>query len=33
MKFVVESLINYYVDYVFGILGVKIDGVFNELED
>lgn len=32
-KSVVESLINHHVDYVFGILGAKIDGVFNELED
>ncbi|HFL0905747.1 TPA: acetolactate synthase AlsS [Enterococcus faecium] len=32
-KSVVESLINHHVDYVFGIPGVKIDGVFNELED
>ncbi|PQF06937.1 acetolactate synthase AlsS [Enterococcus faecium] len=30
---VVESLINHHVDYVFGIPGAKIDGVFNELED
>ncbi|MGM0145257.1 acetolactate synthase, catabolic [Enterococcus sp. AZ153] len=30
---VVESLINHQVDYVFGIPGAKIDGVFNELED
>ncbi|OUK27663.1 acetolactate synthase AlsS [Enterococcus faecium] len=29
----VESLINHHVDYVFGIPGAKIDGVFNELED
>ncbi|MDV4776578.1 acetolactate synthase AlsS, partial [Enterococcus faecium] len=27
------SLINHHVDYVFGIPGAKIDGVFNELED
>ncbi|HFM7385124.1 TPA: acetolactate synthase AlsS, partial [Enterococcus faecium] len=26
-------LINHHVDYVFGIPGAKIDGVFNELED
>ncbi|EMW5656720.1 acetolactate synthase AlsS [Enterococcus faecium] len=32
-KSVVESLINHHVDYVFGIPGAKIDGVFNELED
>ncbi len=32
-KSVVESLINHHVDYVFGIPGTKIDGVFNELED
>lgn len=32
-KTVVESLINHHVDYVFGIPGAKIDGVFNELED
>ena len=32
-KTVVESLINHKVDYVFGIPGAKIDGVFNELED
>ncbi|HFK9895403.1 TPA: acetolactate synthase AlsS [Enterococcus faecium] len=32
-KSVVESLINHHVDYVFGIRGAKIDGVFNELED
>lgn len=32
-KSVVESLINLHVDYVFGIPGAKIDGVFNELED
>ncbi|NTJ54090.1 acetolactate synthase AlsS [Enterococcus faecium] len=32
-KSVVESLINHPVDYVFGIPGAKIDGVFNELED
>ncbi|MDT2360759.1 acetolactate synthase AlsS [Enterococcus faecium] len=32
-KSVVESLINHNVDYVFGIPGAKIDGVFNELED
>lgn len=31
-KSVVESLINHHVDYVFGIPGAKIDGVFNELE-
>lgn len=30
---VVESLINHHVDYIFGIPGAKIDGVFNELED
>ena len=32
-KSVVESLVNHHVDYVFGIPGAKIDGVFNELED
>lgn len=32
-KSVLESLINHHVDYVFGIPGAKIDGVFNELED
>ncbi|HFQ1259107.1 TPA: acetolactate synthase AlsS [Enterococcus faecium] len=32
-KSVVERLINHHVDYVFGIPGAKIDGVFNELED
>ena len=32
-KYVVESMINHHVDYVFGIPGAKIDGVFNELED
>ncbi|EME7120733.1 acetolactate synthase AlsS [Enterococcus faecium] len=32
-KSVVESLINHHVDYIFGIPGAKIDGVFNELED
>ena len=32
-KTVVESLVNHQVDYVFGIPGAKIDGVFNELED
>ncbi|EPI00736.1 acetolactate synthase [Enterococcus faecalis 13-SD-W-01] len=32
-KTVVESLINHKVDYIFGIPGAKIDGVFNELED
>ncbi|PQF75371.1 acetolactate synthase AlsS [Enterococcus faecium] len=32
-KSVVESLINHHVDYVLGIPGAKIDGVFNELED
>lgn len=32
-KSVVESLINHHVNYVFGIPGAKIDGVFNELED
>ena len=32
-KSVVESLINHHDDYVFGIPGAKIDGVFNELED
>ncbi len=32
-KTVVESLVNHHVDYVFGIPGAKIDGVFNELED
>lgn len=32
-KSVVEGLINHHVDYVFGIPGAKIDGVFNELED
>lgn len=32
-KSVVESLINHHVDYVFGIPGAKIDGVFKELED
>lgn len=32
-KSVIESLINHHVDYVFGIPGAKIDGVFNELED
>lgn len=32
-KTVVESLINHHVNYVFGIPGAKIDGVFNELED
>ncbi|MDH2810247.1 acetolactate synthase AlsS [Enterococcus faecium] len=32
-KSVVESVINHHVDYVFGIPGAKIDGVFNELED
>lgn len=32
-KSVVKSLINHHVDYVFGIPGAKIDGVFNELED
>ncbi|HAQ7368308.1 TPA: acetolactate synthase AlsS [Enterococcus faecium] len=32
-KSVVESLINHHVDYVFGIPGAKIHGVFNELED
>ncbi|HIB1873592.1 TPA: acetolactate synthase AlsS [Enterococcus faecium] len=32
-KSVVESLINHHVDYVFGIPGAKIDGVFNELEE
>ncbi|HBK5795977.1 acetolactate synthase AlsS [Enterococcus faecium] len=32
-KSVVGSLINHHVDYVFGIPGAKIDGVFNELED
>ncbi|MDO4625484.1 MAG: acetolactate synthase AlsS [Enterococcus hirae] len=30
---VVESLANHQVEYVFGIPGAKIDGVFNELED
>ena len=32
-KSVVESLVNHHVDYVFGIPGAKIDGVFNDLED
>lgn len=32
-KSVVESLINHHVDYVFGIPGAKIDGVFNELKE
>lgn len=30
---IVESLINHHVDYVFGIPGAKIDGVFDALED
>lgn len=30
---VVESLANHQAEYIFGIPGAKIDGVFNELED
>lgn len=33
LDIIVESLINYEVFYIFGIFGVKIDGVFDVLVD